>query len=76
MEFHTQSADLQTTLAAILAGIQNIGDKNKTSVQSIREDAIKQNKALHDENKKKIFVAVHAQSKQNKACLLYTSRCV
>ena len=73
MESHTQSADLQTTLAAILASIKNIRDENKTSVQSIRENAIKQYKTLQDVNKK-IIAAVHEQSKQNKALLEATEK--
>ena len=38
MESQTQTADLQTTLAAILASIQNIRDENKTSIQNIQSN--------------------------------------
>ena len=47
--------------------------KIKPALQSIREDAIKQNKTLYDVNKK-IFAAVYDQSKQKKALLEATEK--
>ena len=76
MESQTQTVDMETTLATILANMQGMRDNIQTVLnenKSAKEDAIKQNKALHDENKK-IFAAVHDQSKQNKALLEATEK--
>ena len=61
-ESQTPSVDMQTTLASILA-----------SIQKIQEDTTKQNKSLHDENKR-IFTAVHEQAKQGKQLLVSTEK--
>ena len=52
-----ESQELRNTLAAILANIQKLSEKNKVG----GDEAVKQNKSLqslHDENKK-IYTAVH-----------------
>ena len=58
-ESQTQSADIQLTLAAILANMwglsdnmQTIRDENETSVQPIREDAINKTKLCMIKTKK------------------------
>lgn len=56
-----ESLELQNMLAVLLANVQKISEENRAN----KEEAIKQNRSLHDENKK-IFTAVHEQAKQNK----------
>ena len=78
-----ESQQLQNTLAAILANMQQMSeeiksskDENKANMQKISEVALKQNKSLqslHDENKK-IYTAVHEQAKQNQQLLELTEK--
>ena len=63
-EPQTLSVDMQATLASILVNIQKA-----------QEDATKQNKSLHDENKR-IFMAIHDQAKQSKQLLESTEKSI
>ena len=63
-----ESLELQNTLAPLLANMQKMSDDNKAikeEIKSSKDEAAKQNKSLHDENKR-IYTAVHDQAKQNK----------
>ena len=53
------TAEIQNTLAALLANMKIISEENKAgkeemraNIQKISEEAIKQNKTLHEDNKK------------------------
>ena len=58
------TAEIQNTLAALLANMTIISEENKAgkeemraNIHKISEEAIKQNKTLHEENKK-IYAAM------------------
>ena len=59
-----ESLELQNTLAAVLANEVNRANK---------EQAIIQNRSLHDENKE-MFTTVHEQAKQNKQLIESTEK--
>ena len=61
-----EGLELQNTLVALLANMQKLSEANN-------EEAAKQNKSLHDENKR-IFMSVHDQAKQSKQLLESTEK--
>ena len=63
-----ESLELQNTLAALVANMQKMSEESKATMQKMSNEAVKQNKSLHVENKR-IFTAVHDQAKQSKQLL-------